>query len=180
MSGETRAQWQWLQDTYWYVDSTDLLALQLDPASNQLQWMTDQTVWHISGVKDGYFWGVTAAMMYPAAESQPGHGPQAHIMQMTMLGTVFPDGQVQITFQASGRRSDSAPTIGYGRILPFAGGHTFEMQMSTAAQSNRLLHWANMMQTKPGEASYKKLPGLSYSVPQMLEGADYPEFKHNK
>lgn len=179
MSSETRTQWQWLQDTYWYVDHLDLPALQLDPGNNQMQWMTDQTVWHISGVKDAYFWGVTAAMMYPATESQPEHGPQARIMHMTMLGTVFPDGQVQITFQATGRRSDSSPTIGYGKILTLAGEAFFEMQMSTAPQSNRLLHWANMRQTRPGETSFKKLPGLSYSVPQMLEAADYPEFKHD-
>ncbi|MEN9867690.1 MAG: hypothetical protein RL748_3280, partial [Pseudomonadota bacterium] len=55
---DTRAQWAWLTDTYWYVRTPDLPALQLDPEDNLLSWLVDQTVWHISGYKNGYFWGV--------------------------------------------------------------------------------------------------------------------------
>jgi hypothetical protein len=39
-----------------------------------------------------------------------------------------------------------------------------------------VLHWANMMQIREGEACWLHLPGNGYSVPQMLAGADYPQF----
>ena len=54
---------------------------------------------------------------------------------------------------------------------------TFEMQMSTERGDNRVLHWANMVETREGEASWNHLPGLDLSVPQMLEGAIYPHFE---
>jgi hypothetical protein len=50
------------------------------------------------------------------------------------------------------------------------------MQMGTPAGSNQLFHWANMMQTCEGDASWDKLPGVNYSVPGMLDGASYPHF----
>ncbi len=178
MTTDTRAQWNWLVDTYWYVTPPDLPALELDPSSNVLSWMVDQTVWHITGYKNGYFWGATGALMYDAGEDMPTRGPAARIAHVSLLGTVFPDGQVQITFQPTGKTSDTAPTVGYGKIIKVGDGYTFEMQMNTPRGSNRLLHWANMMQTKPGEASFAKLPGVDYSVPEMLEGASYPVFEN--
>lgn len=152
---DTRFDWRWLADTYWYVPQPDLPALQLDPDSNVLSWLVDQTVWHISGYKNGYFWGVTAAVMYNAGEELPAHGPQSRIGHLTMLGTVLPNGQ----------------------MVKVGEAWTFEMQMSSDRGGNRLLHWANMVETHDGEASWNQLPGVDQSVPQMLEGAVYPSFE---
>jgi hypothetical protein len=171
---DTRFDWSWLADTYWYVPSADLPALQLDPESAVLGWLVDQTVWHISGYKNGYFWGVTAAVTYPAGEERPTHGPRSRVSQLTMLGTVLPNGQVQITF-LPGR--GGSPTIGFGRMVKAGEAWAFEMQMTTEPGGNRLLHWANMIETHAGEASWNQLPGLDLSVPQMLEGAVYPGFE---
>ena len=91
-----------------------------------------------------------------------------------MLGTVLPEGQVQITF-LSGRKG-SSPTIGFGQMVRTGEAWTFQMQMSTDRRGNRLLHWASMVQTREGEASWNDLPGVGLSVPQMLEGAVYPSF----
>ncbi|MFT3765147.1 MAG: hypothetical protein QM820_06475 [Minicystis sp.] len=52
----------------------------------------------------------------------------------------------------------------------------FQMQMCTASGNEQLLHWANMRQTKEGDASWQKLPGVDLSVPEMLKGATYPQF----
>jgi len=174
-SADTRFDWSWLADTYWYVPPPDLPALQLDPDGNTLSWLVDQTVWHISGYKNGYFWGVTAAVTHKAGEEPPAHGPKSRIGHLTMLGTVLPKGQIQITF-LSGRNGGS-PTIGFGQMVKVGEAWTFEMQMSTDRGDNRLLHWANMVQTHEGEASWNQLPGLDLSVPQMLEGAVYPRFE---
>jgi len=175
-STDTRAQWRWLADTYWYVLPTDLPALQLDPDGNVLSWLFDQTVWHVSGYENGYFWGVTAAQLYDAGQEIPTRGPQSRISQLSLLGTVMPNGQVQITFLPTGRSSGS-PVIGYGQMVQAGEGWAFEMQMSTDRVNNRVLHWANMVQTREGDASWNQLPGTSYSVPQMLEGAVYPHFE---
>jgi hypothetical protein len=53
----------------------------------------------------------------------------------------------------------------------------FEMQMTTEPGGNRLLHWANMIETREGDPSWYHLPGVNLSVPQMLEGAVYPSFE---
>ena len=47
---DTRFDWSWLADSYWYVPRPDLPALQLDPEDNVLSWLVDQTVWQRSGV----------------------------------------------------------------------------------------------------------------------------------
>lgn len=168
-SAETRFDWSWLSGTYWYVPQPDLPALQLDPDGNTLSWLVDQTVWHISGYKSGYFWGVTAAVTYTAGEE-----PASRVGHLTMLGTVLPNGQIQITF-LSDRRGGST-TVGFGQMVKLGEAWTFEMQMTTERGDNRVLHWANMVQTREGEASWDQLPGLELSVPQMLEGATYPSF----
>ena len=169
-SADTRLDWSWLANTYWYVPPLDLPALQLDPEGNTLSWLVDQTVWHISGYKSGYFWGVTAAVTYNAGEE-----PASRIGHLTMLGTVLPNGQVQITFLSDSRRGSL--TIGFGQMVKIGEAWAFEMQMSTERGDDRLLHWAHMIQTHEGEASWDRLPGLDLSVPQMLEGASYPRFE---
>jgi hypothetical protein len=175
---DSPTQWAWLKDTYWYVRTPDLPALQLDPEHNLLSWLVDQTVWHISGYKNGYFWGVAATLLHEAGSGVPTSRPP-HISQVTMIGTVLPDGNVQITFQSIGRR-DTTPTIGFGSMVKVDGAWAFQMQMSTDRVNDRMLHWANMTQTREGESGWRHLPGNGYSVPQMLAGADYPQFDDQK
>jgi hypothetical protein len=170
---ETRAQWRWLAGTYWYVLPVDLPALQLGPSDGVMSWLVDQTVWHITGYENGYFWGVTAAMMYAAGEAMPERGPASRISHLTMLGTVLPGGRVQITFVPT-RRVGGSSVVGIGQVVKFGGGWAFEMQMTTDRGGARVLHWANMVQTREGDSSWLQLPGLTYSVPELLAGASYP------
>jgi hypothetical protein len=171
---ESRGDWSWLAGTYWYVPPPDLPALQLDPGGSVLSWQVDQTVWHLSGYRSGYFWGVTAALAYDAREGPPAHGPGSKVSHLTLLGTILPDGQVQITF-LPGRKAGS-PTVGFGRLVQAGEAWSFGMQMSTERGSDRLLHWANMVETRAGDPSWNELPGIGLSVPQMLAGAVYPRF----
>lgn len=175
MPDESRTDWTWVENTYWYVLPPDLPALQLDPDENALSWLVDQTVWHITGYKNGYLWGVTAAVMREPGQEMPSRGPGSRPSQLTLMGTVTPSGQVQLTF-VPGRGSSSA-TIGFGQMVQRRGEWVFEMQMSTDRRGARVLHWANMVQTRPGEASWDRLPGVERSVPEMLEGAVYPTFQ---
>ena len=171
----TRAQWRWLADSYWYVLPTDLPALSCAADGEALTWLIDQTLWHITGYENGYFWGVTAALMYDAGEPMPQRGPASRISHLTLLGTVLPSGGVQITFRTQ-RRLGASTIVGIGQLLQRGEAWAFEMQMSTDRGDERVLHWANMVQTRPGEPSWQQLPGLPYSVPELLEGAVYPRF----
>ena len=56
---ETVAGWRWLADTFWYVPASNLPALLLDAETEVLLPISDQTVFHIAGYRDGYFWGRT-------------------------------------------------------------------------------------------------------------------------
>jgi hypothetical protein len=173
MTTDTRAQWRWLADTYWYVLPIDLPAINFDPDDEKLTWLVDQTVWHISGYANGYFWGVAAVMMYTAGEPIPQRGPASRIANLTLLGTVLPGGAVQITFIPR-LRGTSGATTGFGRMIEVGGARAIEMQMSTDRVGTRVLHWANMVQTREGDPSWQQLPGLTCSVPEMLAGAVYP------
>lgn len=169
MSETNRTTWNFLANTYWYVTSPDLPALQFSTSSDLLTWQSDQTVWHISGYKNGYFWGVCAAVIHDLGET--GGQPR----QQSLVGTVTAAGQVQITFIGDGLISNSVVT-GVGQMVTVDGEWAFQMQMAAATGKNYLFHWANMMQTKEGEPSWNNLPGVDYSVPEMLEGATYPQF----
>ncbi|MFT3765146.1 MAG: hypothetical protein QM820_06470 [Minicystis sp.] len=95
MSGtETnRTTWDFLGDTYWYVTPPDLPALAFSPDDNVLTWRGDQTVWHISGVENGYFWGVTSVIAFDPddADSKRAGRPR----HLSLVGTVTAGGQVQ-------------------------------------------------------------------------------------
>jgi hypothetical protein len=173
MLDTNRTTWDFIANTYWYVTPPDLPALLFSSADNLLTWEGDQTVWHISGYKNGYFWGAVSTLTFAQGDANsaitrpPGHS--------VMVGTVTAGGQVQISFFQSSASGDSV-TTGFGQMTQVAGQWAFQMQMNTPAGSNQIFHWANMMQTKEGEASWDKLPGVKYSVPEMLDGASYPQF----
>ena len=170
------AKWNFLDDTYWIVPTPYLPAVVLaNLGTPHLVPAVDQTVWHITGCRDGYFWGVTAVLSFTAGDDAPTRGPRSKPTPLTLIGTVTPEGTVQITFVPSSSRS-SQPTVGVGRIVEHEGQLTFEMQMSTMASNSRLLaHWAYMMQTREGEPSWENLPGVGMSVEKMLAGIDPPE-----
>lgn len=174
---DTHSDWRWLAGTHWYVTEGDLPALQLAADGSTLAWLVDQTVWRITGFQGGYFWGVTAVVLRDADADEgrlaARRGPR--IGHRTMIGTVTPSGQVQITFTPTGH-SPLEPTVGFGQMVKQGAVWAFEMQMSTDRLRSRVLHWANMVQTRPGEPSWERLPGLDLSVPEMLEGAAPPRF----
>ncbi|QNM98393.1 hypothetical protein [Chitinimonas koreensis] len=157
--------WRWLEDTYWYVQPAQLPALQYDPDDNALAWVCDQTVWHFTGYRDGYLWGVCATVMQSAGDD--GGRP----VDFTIVGSITPEGRVYLTFVPA--RNSRSATVGIGRATPHNGGTSMEMQMSSGS-GTRTTHWAYMAQVKPGEPAWDRLPGAGISVPQMLEGCEAP------
>jgi len=169
-----QSQWSWLRDTYWYVPPENLPALQFAPDENTLAWLIDQTVWHISAFQNGYFWGSSATATLPAGNKSSQEASSVKPVSFSMVGSITPEGRVYITF-IPGRASSSRPaTTGVGRAVPHNNNWSLEMQMSTGS-SKTTAHWAYMTQVKPEDPSWKSLPGVGISVPQMLQGCQAPQ-----
>jgi len=60
---ETPDRWNWLKNTYWYVPAPNLPAFLFDADREELTPVLDQTVFHITDYRDGYFWGRTVALL---------------------------------------------------------------------------------------------------------------------
>jgi len=177
-SGFNRSDWSWLQDTYWYVLPANLPALQFDPDSDSLTWLIDQTVWHITGYSNGYFWGVSATLTQKPGEEMAPQGPSSPPVCFTMLGTITPEGRIHLTFIRHSSTASGSPTIGIGRAIPHQSDWSMEMQMSSGT-GKQTAHWAYMTRVQPGDPSWESLPGVGLSVPEMLGKCQPPQLEAN-
>ena len=129
-----------------------------DSATDNVKAVSDQTVFHITGYGDGYFWGdvVTQLGSSPASNS-------------SLLGSVTPEGKVLLTFTTTSTNSSPSLTYGYGTMVRKFGQWTMENQMFTSPNETlQIGHWAYMLQTRPGKPSWYSLPGADVSVPVLL------------
>jgi hypothetical protein len=148
------ARWAWLANTYWYVPKPNLSAVIFDPSTGALVPVRDQTVFHITGYRNGYFWGETV--------TQLGQGTPT---SSALVGSVTPQGRVLLSFTSS-----SGTVIqGFGKMTRVRGRWTMENQMFTVSTSgSQIGHWAYMVQTRPGMKSWASLPSAGVSVPTFL------------
>ena len=167
------SDWAWLENTFWYVLPENLPALQFDPDEKTLTWVVDQTVWHITGYRNGYFWGVSATIVQQP-EEEPERRVRARPVCFAMLGTITPEGRVHLTFIIDQASSGRSATIGIGCAVERRGKWSLEMQMSSG-NNERTAHWAYMTQTLPGDSCWESLPGVGISVPEMLQGCEPPQ-----
>ncbi len=154
-------QWEWLQDTDWYVPQQFLLAVELNLETLIVTPVSDQTVYHIDEYSNGYFWGSTAVQI---VEDPMGMGC------FKLVGSVTSDGSVQVTFTpiVPGVPSEFLPrTTGFGKMRRMQGQWTMELQMSTGINPTTVLtHWAFMTQCQPGDECI--LPGLEILLDDFL------------
>ncbi len=151
--------WAWLANTYWYVPSTNLLATLYQPSSGAIISVKDQTVYHISGYYQGYFWGETVSQFDSLSPSSS-----------ALVGTVTPQGHVLLNFSGS-----SNVTQGIGTMVRKGRQWTMENQMFSGSSSSiQIGHWAYMVQTRPGTKSWNSLPSAGVSVPQFLSNYSQP------
>jgi hypothetical protein len=154
----TARRWSWLANTYWYVPTSNLSAVLYDSATGTVQAVSDQTVFHITGYGDGYFWGDVVTQLGSGSASDS-----------SMLGSVTPQGKVLLTFTSTGTNSSPSLTDGYGNMVRKFGQWTMENQMFTSPnESLQIGHWAYMLQTRLGMPSWYSLPGAEVSVPVFL------------
>ena len=162
---DKRSDWKWLEGTYWYCAADCMPALQ-GQGTHSFRWVIDQTVWSITGYRDGYFWGVASVLLTVAGETPYPDGKT----DMTFLASITPEGQVVITFI----RSAVATTIGTGRGTVHQEKPSFEMQMSSGPGAAPTVHWAYMMQVRPGDPEWTCLPGAGVSVEFMVGDIEPP------
>jgi hypothetical protein len=163
-SGPSVGDWAWLAGTFWYVPAPNLPAFLLDAQQREVRPIADQTVYFISDYQLGYFWGMTALKVGPSP-----------VTCMSLLGSVTPEGDVLLTFTPVSGSSDGLVTQGFGVMRERAGQWTMENQMTTGPNARfQLAHWAYMLQTRPGEASFQSLPGVNVSVPTFMQPCPAP------
>ncbi len=156
-SAGTVLDWRWINGTTWYVPTTGLPAYIYAPGSNQMIPVQDQTVYTITGYRNGYFWGRTAAKL----------GNNA-VTCKSLVGSVTPEGNIYLTFTDYPYGEGSTTTTGFGNMVLKASQWTMANQMSTGSSSAQVGHWAYMALTRPGTSSWSSLPGVNMSVPEFM------------
>jgi hypothetical protein len=158
-SSATVRDWRWLNGTTWYVPTNGLPAYVYAPEQNQLIPVQDQTVYTITGYRNGYFWGRTAAQL-----------GSNDITCMSLVGSVTPEGKIYLTFtDYPYDLGTSTTTIGVGNMVLKGRQWTMANQMSTGSSLAQVGHWAYMVQTRPNQASWHSLPGVNMSVPDFMQ-----------
>ncbi len=153
----TSKRWSWFAKTYWYVPTANVPATLYDNSTGTIVPVLDQTVFEITGYSNGYFWGKTVTQLGSSSPSGS-----------SMVGSVTPQGKVLLTFTATSGSSPSV-TEGFGTMVRKHGQWTMENQMFTSPSSAlQIGHWAYMVRTRPGLASWNDLPSAGVSVPEFL------------
>lgn len=151
-------KWAWLAGTTWINPSSTILAYSLSggqpPATppNLIE-AYDQTIYTIEGYKNGYFWGTLVTALQPVS------GGDITYSCNSMLGPITPQGDFLIGATAA----DGTQNMVVGKMVKVKGKWSME---NTKVGS--YTHWGDMVQSKPGDASYLDLPFVHISVPTML------------
>ena len=154
---DTVLDWRWLEGTTWYVPTSGLPAYLYLAEENQLVPVSDQTVYMITGYRNGFFWGKTAGKL-----------GNSEVSCSSLVGSVTPEGSVYLTFTPFPYAEGSEATVGIGNMTRKAGKWSMLNQMSTGSGSVQVGHWAYMLQTNPGASSWSSLPGVAMSVPDFM------------
>lgn len=156
-SAATVRDWAWLNGTTWIVPPNGLPAYVYSPAQNLLVPVQDQTVYTITGYKNGNFWGRTATKLGDNATTCA-----------ALVGSVTPEGSLYLTFTQQPYGDNSTTTVGLGNMVRKGYQWTMANQMSTGTSTAQIGHWAYMVQSRPGSASWYSLPGVNMSVPEFM------------
>jgi len=150
--------WRFLNGSFWFVPEANLKAILTTPNAAPLP-INDQTVFHIEKYVDGYFWGVTAVQLTSVAASTP--------ICFQLVGSVTPEGQVNLSFTPTGTKGTR--TQGFGSMRFREGSWKMENQMSTGV-TGEVTHWAYMTQCneQEGRCMTDPLPGSSLTLMEFL------------
>jgi hypothetical protein len=177
--------WTLLKDTYWIVYPEYTIAYELqgnslgtltlpktDPAT--ITRILDQTVYHIQEVDPrGYLWGsVAVTLVDPSWDNgshpQPSYG--------ALLSPITPTGDwILSTTVNQGATALQAPsqTWATGKMVWMNVDGTDQWTMENWKVGG-YVHWAYMIQAKPGDKYWNDLPVVHQSIPEFMAGAKPP------
>lgn len=158
-------KWAWFEDSYWIVPPEGIYSVFHVQSENKFVVDRGQTVFHITDYFNGYFTGtvVVKLTVNQIASCQ------------YVLGQVTPEGRVFMTmYNAEQGSPDLGTVVNYpvGQMVKRGRNWTMVNQMTSQAQGGTLSHWAYMVQSKPGSASFHKLPFANVSIPEFMQGCD--------
>ncbi len=158
----TRRDWAWLANTYWYVPTDGLPAVETSLADQTHTPISDQTVWHITDYANGY---ISGNQVVKTSNSDS-------YICMQFVGSVTPEGDIQMTFsfvlpQGTPQQLNTQ-VAGIGVMRFIDGQWKAEMQMTTGVTS-LITHWAYMTQCTDGQSCNEQLPGTTLGLQDFLK-----------
>ncbi|MCW5892178.1 MAG: hypothetical protein KIT14_16780 [bacterium] len=154
----TYDKWAWFADTYWIVPEAGIYSIYHPLGTAEFVVARGQTVFHVTDYFNGYFTGTVVVKLTGALV------PTCQYM----LGQVTPQKRVYLTMYdvATGVVTNTP----LGHMVKKHGRWTMVNQMTGPAAGGTLSHWAYMVQSKPGDASFTSLPFAGESIPTFLAG----------
>lgn len=150
-------KWSWFKDTYWIVPPDGIYSVYHVSGANRFVVTRGQTVFHITDYFNGYF---TGAVVVKITE---GLLPNCQFV----LGQVTPEGQVYMTMYDA--KTGAVVNNPLGTMVRKGDEWTMVNQMTAPTQGDGTLsHWAYMVQSRPGDADYEKLPFAEESIPTFM------------
>jgi hypothetical protein len=157
----TYNRWAWVKDTYWIVPEAGIYSIYHPLGTDQFTVARGQTVFHITDYFNGYFTGSVVVKLTAAQV------PNCQYV----LGQVTPEGRVYMTMYSVD--SGAITNTPLGTMVRKKGQWTMVNQMTGPAGSGTVSHWAYMVQSKPGDRSFRNLPFAEESIPEFL--SDCPD-----
>lgn len=154
----TYNDWSWFKNTYWIVPEEGIYSIAHNPANpSAFNVIQGQTVFHLTDYFNGYFTGAVVVKLTQALV------PSCQYI----LGQVTPQGAVYMTmFNAEDGTVTNEPI---GNMVKEGGQWTMVNTMTgPAANGGTVSHWAYMILSEPGSASYTNLPFAEESIPDFM------------
>lgn len=149
-------RWKWFKDTYWIVPENGIYSILHIQDKNKFVVVRGQTVFHITDYFNGYWTGSVVV------ELSRNLVPSCQYV----LGQVTPQGEVYMTMYDT--TDGSVVNYPVGTMVKKAGEWTMVNEMTNVVNGGTLSHWAYMVQSKPGDRTWRNLPFAEKSIPKFM------------
>lgn len=150
--------WSWFKDSYWIVPEQGIYSIAHNPSNpREFHVLRGQTVFHLTDYFNGYFTGTVVVKLTEALV------PSCQYV----LGEVTPQGAVYLTmFDADTGKITNEPI---GNMVLVNNSWTMVNTMTGPTNNGgSVSHWAYMVLSKPGDATWNNLPFANESIPEFL------------
>ena len=156
-------KWAWFKDTYWIVPEDGIYSVTHSARTGDFRVIRGQTVFHITDYFNGYWTGSVVVkvtgLQFPTCQ--------------TVLGQVTPEGEVFMTMYDIDTGLVRNNPVGNMVKTTVDGRREWtmvNMMTSTVGRQdeNTMSHWAYMVQSEDGDATFDRLPFARESIPEFM------------